>query len=305
MKEARVDRLDAIGLFVRVVENGSFTAAARTLGVGQPAVSKQIAALEARLGAQLLRRTSRRLALTEAGRDFYESALRILSDIEAAASRVGRGRIVPSGLVRAAVAPVFGRLHIVPRLSEFFARYPEVAVELVVADRIINPVEEGLDVAVHHGQLSDSALITRRIGQTPIVTVATPAYLAANGAPTAPAELERHACVVYAPRGAARAWEFAGPSGPIALTPRGAFRTNDAEQIRAAVLADLGVAHAPGWLFAAEIASGAVRRVLAPFEPAKLQISTVRPETRFLASRVRVFIEFLAEIFAAEPSLAA
>ena len=299
-----MDRLDAIGLFVRVVDSGSFSAVARTLGVGQPAVSKQIAALEAHLGAQLLQRTSRSLTLTEAGRDFYESAVRIVGDVEAAESRVGRGLIAPSGLVRATLAPVFGRLHVVPRLAEFFVRYPAVAVELVVADSLINLVEEGLDVGIHNGELTDSSLVARKIAQTPIVTVATPAYLAEHGEPATPADLERHASVIYAPQGAPRVWGFDGRFGPIAVQPKGAFRTNDAEQIRAAVLADLGLAHTPGWLFAAEIESGAVRPVLTDFEPAPLAINAVRPGGRFLASKVRVFIDFLAEVFAKEPSLA-
>jgi DNA-binding transcriptional LysR family regulator len=299
-----LDRLDAMGLFIRVVDSGSFSAVARTLGVGQPAISKQIAALEAHLGAQLLQRTSRSLTLTEAGRDFYESAVRVVSDVEAAESRVGRGRIAPSGLVRANLTPVFGRLYVVPKLREFFARYPGVAVDLVVTDRLVNLVEEGIDLGIHNGELSDSSLIARKIAQTSIITVGTPAYLAAHGEPATPAELEQHACVIYAPQGAPRAWGFAGRFGPFTHHPKGAFRTNDAEQIRAAVLADLGLAHTPGWLFAAEITSGAVRPVLANFEPARLSISAVRPGGRFLASKVRVFIDYLAEIFAEEPSLA-
>jgi LysR family transcriptional regulator for bpeEF and oprC len=302
--EVRMDRMDAISLFVRVVDSGSFSAVARSLGVGQPAVSKQVAALEAYLGAQLLQRTSRSLTLTEAGRDFYESGVRLLGELEAAESRVGRGRIAPSGMVRANVAPVFGRLYVVPRLSKFFARYPGVAVELVVTDRLVNLVEEGVDVGVHNGELSDSTLVARKIAQTSVVTVATPAYLAAHGEPAMPDELERHDCVIYAPQGAPRVWGFAGRFGPIDHQPKGAFRTNDAEQIRAAVLADLGLAHAPGWLFAAEIASGAVRPVLTAFEPDPLAISAVRPGGRFLASKVRVFIDFLTDAFAEEPSLA-
>ena len=299
-----MDRMGAISLFVRVVDAGSFSAVARTLSVGQPAVSKQIAALEAYLGAQLLQRTSRSLTLTEAGRDFYESGVRLLGDLEAAESRVGRGRIAPSGLVRANVTPVFGRLYVVPRLREFFARYPGVAVELVVTDRLVNLIEEGIDLGIHNGELSDSSLIARKIAQTPIMTVATPAYLAAHGEPATPVQLEQHACVIYAPQGAPRAWGFAGRLGPFAHQPKGAFRTNDAEQIRAAVLADLGLAHTPGWLFAAEIASGAVREVLKDYSRPKLAISAVRPNGRFLASKVRVFIDYLAEILAEEPSLA-
>lgn len=293
-----------MGLFIRVVDSGSFSAVARSLGVGQPAISKQIAALEAYLGAQLLRRTSRSLTLTEAGHDFYESALRVMSDVEAAESQVGRGRIAPSGLVRANVAPVFGRFYVVPRLGEFFARYPGVAVELVVTDRLVNLVEEGVDVGIHNGELSDSSLVVRKIAQTPIVTVATPAYLAAHGEPKTPDALEGHACVIYAPQGAPRAWWFAGRFDRITHQPKGAFRTNDPEQIRAAVLADMGLAHTPGWLFASEIASGEVREVLRDYARPKLSISAVRPSGRFLASKVRVFIDFLAETFAEEPSLA-
>jgi DNA-binding transcriptional LysR family regulator len=296
-----MDRLDAIRTFVRVVESGSFSAVARAAGLGQPAVSKQVASLEAHLGAQLLRRTSRSQTLTEAGRDFYESAVRLVNDLEAAESRVGRGRVAPSGLVRATVAPVFGRLYVVPQLQKFFARYPDITVELMIADLNVNLVEEGVDVAIHNGELSDSTLIIRKIAKTPIITVATPAYLARHGTPATPGELDRHACVAFAPGGASRPWGF---RGGIVHQPRGAFRTNDAEQIRAAVLADLGLAHTPGWLFAAEIAAGAVRLVLRDHEPALLPISAVHPGGRFLASKVRVFIDFLAEIFAAEPTLA-
>ena len=293
-----MDRLDAIRTFVRVVESGSFSAVAREAGIGQPAVSKQIAALEAHLGAQLLRRTSRSQTVTEAGRDFYESAVRLVGDLESAESRVGRGQVSPSGLVRATVAPVFGRLYVVPRLHEFFARYPDVTIELMITDRTVNLIEEAVDVSVHNGELSDSTLVVRKISQTPIVTVATPAYLEKYGTPATPAELDGHACVVFAPSGVPRAWGFEGRFGAIVHQPRGAFRTNDAEQIRAAVLANLGLAHTPGWLFAAEISSNAVRRVLRDYEPAPLTISAVHPGGRFLASKVRVFIDFLAEILA-------
>ena len=299
-----MDRLDAIRTFVRVVESGSFSAVARAAGVGQPAVSKQIAALEAHLGAQLLRRTSRSQTVTEAGRDFYEAAVRLVGDLEAAESRVGSGQVSPSGLVRATVAPVFGRLYVVPRLQEFFSKYPDVTVELMISDRTVNLIEEGVDVAVHNGELSDSTLVVRKIAETPIITVATPAYLEKHGTPATPGELDGHACVVFAPGGAPRPWGFEGRFGGIVHQPKGAFRTNDAEQIRAAVLANLGLAHTPGWLFAAELAAGAVCRVLRDYEPGMLPISAVHPGGRFLASKVRVFIDFLAAIFAEEPTLA-
>ena len=166
-----MDQLEAIRMFVRVVDSGSFSAVARESGIGQPAVSKQIAALESRLGAQLLRRTSRSLSVTEAGQDFYESAVRLVDDLETAVSRVGRGQTAPSGLVRVTVAPVFGRVHVLPRLGEFFARFPDISVEIVVTDRAVDLVQEGVDVAIHNGPLTDSTVVVRKIATTPVVTI--------------------------------------------------------------------------------------------------------------------------------------
>jgi LysR family transcriptional regulator, regulator for bpeEF and oprC len=299
-----MDHIGVMRVFVRVVESGSFSAVAREAGVGQPAISKQITALETHLGAQLLRRTSRSLSLTEAGQDFYEAAVRLIDDLQAAESRVGKGQTAPSGLVRVTVAPVFGRLYVVPRLHDFFARYPDISVEFIVSDRVINLVEEGIDLAIHNGELTDSTLIVRRIASTPVITVASAAYLVQHETPASPTDLDGHRCVIFSPQGVPRAWGFKGKFGDIEYRPQGHFRTNDADQIRAAVLSGLGLAHAPGWLFAPEIAGGSVRRVLSDYEPAPLPISAVHPAGRRLATKVRVFIDFLVEVFAAEPSLA-
>jgi len=298
-----MDRLDAMRLFVRVVERGSFSAVAREVGVGQSAVSKQIAALEAHLGAQLMRRTSRSMTLTDAGHVFYESALRLVEEFDAAESLVGRGQSAPSGLIRVTVAPVFGRLYIVPRLPEFFARYPDISVELTGSGRNINLVEEGVDLAIRNGELADSSMIVRRIAMTPFATVATPAYLAVRGAPLTPADLDAHACLIFAPHHEPLPWEFRDGSRSILHHPRANFRTADAEQIRAAVLADLGLAHGPVWAFAPEIASGAVRVVLADYAPGPLAISAVHPAGRRLPTKVRAFIDFLVEILAGDPAL--
>jgi DNA-binding transcriptional LysR family regulator len=298
-----MDQIAAMRMFVRVVESGSFSAVAREAGVGQPAVSKQITALEAHLGAQLLRRTSRSLSATEAGQDFYESAVRLIGDLEAAESRVGHGQNAPSGLIRVTVAPVFGHLYVVPRLPEFFMRYPDIVLEFVATDRVINLVEEGIDLAIHNGELKDSALIARSIATTPVITVGSSSYLKAHGEPASPSDLDRHRCIIFSPLGAPRPWRFTGKFGDIEYQPKGSFRTNDADQIRAAVLANLGLAHAPGWLFAPEIASDAVRVVLCDYEPAPLSISAVHPAGRRLATKVRVFIDFLIKILAEEPSL--
>ena len=164
-----MDRLEGIKIFLRVVESGSFSAVARELGTGQPAISKHVAALEEHLGAQLLMRTSRSLSLTEAGRDFYESAVRLISDLEAAESRIGSGQASPSGVVRVTAAHAFSRLFVVPKLPLFRERYPKVVVEMLVSERTSNLVEEGIDLAIRNGSLSDSSLIARKIGVSAII----------------------------------------------------------------------------------------------------------------------------------------
>lgn len=298
-----MDRMDAIRLFVRVVERGSFSAVAREAGVGQPAVSKQIAALEVSFGAQLMRRTSRQMVLTEAGETFYESAVRLVDDFEALRSSVGRGQSAPSGLIRVTVAPVFGRLYVVPRLSEFFDRFPDISIEMSASERRINLIEEGIDLAIRHSDLDDSSLTVRKLTTSPFVTVATPAYFDKFGIPATPGELEKHRCVIFSHQREPRPWLFEDTLGATVHHPRGNFRTADPEQIRAAVLADLGVAHVPGWLFASEIVSGAVRVVLRDFEGGSLAMSAVFPAARRLPTKVRLFIDFLAAAFARDPSL--
>lgn len=291
-------------MFVRVVQSGSFSAVAREAGVGQPSVSKQIARLEAHLGAQLLRRTSRSMTVTEAGQTFYESAVSVIESLEAAESLVGRGQIAPFGLLRVTLAPVFARLYVVPNLPAFLNLYPEISVELLVSERVVNLIEEGIDLAIHNGPLADSSLIVQKIAATPVVTVATPAYLAARGEPMNPDDLEQHDCVIFAPRGEPRSWGFRDKSGPVVHQPRGRFRTSDAEQIRAAVLAGLGLAHAPGWLFAPEIATGAVRTVLSAYQSTPLPISTVHPAGRRMPTKARVFAAWIAEVLGRERAFA-
>jgi DNA-binding transcriptional LysR family regulator len=290
-----MDRLDAIRVFVRVVERGSFSAVAREFGTGQPVISKQIAALEEYLKAQLLVRTSRSLNLTEAGQAFYESALRVIAEIEEAEARVGRGQSEPTGLLRVSVAPAFGHLYIVPRLPLLLTRYPQLVVEMVSTDRSVNLVEDGIDLAIRNGELSDSSLVARKIGSTSIVMVATPEYLQKHGEPRTPEDLDEHRGVLFVSAGEVRPWEMRARGEHIVHRPVGQFRTNDAEQIRHAVLAGIGIAQSVEWLFEADIASGAVRCVLREFEPPAHPINAVRPSGR-LTNKVTVFTEFVEQL---------
>ncbi|MCB8879627.1 LysR family transcriptional regulator [Acidisoma cellulosilytica] len=295
-----MDRLDAIRLFVRVVEKGSFSAAAREAGIGQSAASKQIAALEARLGAQLLQRTSRSLAVTELGQSVYDAALRLVEDFSALDSLVGQGQSNPSGLVRVAVAPVFGRLYIVPRLPEFFGLFPNISVEMSASDRHVDLIEDGFDLAIRHGDLSDSSMTVRKLATSPFLTVATPTYFERHGTPTTPGDLTGHACITFASQQSIRPWRFAG--GAV-HRPDGPFRTSDAEQGRAALLAHLGIAHMPAWIVAPELASGALHLALRDYEMETTTINAVYPSRRHLPTKVRLLLDFLARTLALDLNL--
>jgi DNA-binding transcriptional LysR family regulator len=295
--EDAVDRFDAMQVFVRVIEKGSFSAVAKERGIGQPAVSKQISALEDELGTELIHRTSRSIALTEPGRDFYESALRILDDFENATSRIGRGQTAPKGIVRVTVPPTFARLHMVSKLPAFFAAYPDMSIEMAASESPTTIIEDGFDLAIHSGELPDSTLVARRLGQTKIVLLATPQYLARHGVPQSPEDLDRFQSVVFVERGSVRPWCFGPGQDAKRVVPTGVFRTSDLEQMRVGVLEHIGIAQAPAWLFAAELREGTVVRLLTRFERT-VPILAVRPASRRMPAKVRIFIEHLEKTFA-------
>src|SRR5882762_1014923 len=218
-----MDRFDAMQIFVRLVEKGSFSAVAKERGIGQPAVSKQISALEEELGTELIHRTSRSISLTEAGRDFYESALRILDDFENATSRIGRGQTAPKGIIRVAVPPTFARLHMVSKLPAFFDAYPDMAVEMAASESPTTIIEDGFDLAIHSGDLPDSTLVARRFAQTMTILVTTPQYLTRHGAPESPDDLHRFQAVVFVERGAVQPWSFGSGQAVKRVTPQGSF----------------------------------------------------------------------------------
>src|ERR1700723_751299 len=207
-------------MFVRVVEKGSFSAVARERGIGQPAVSKQISALEDELGTELIQRTSRSLTLTEPGRDFYESALHILDDFENATSRIGRGQTAPKGIIRVTVPPTFARLHMVSKLAAFFAAYPDMAAEMAASESPSTIIEDGFDLAIHSGDLPDSTLVARRFAQTMTILVATPQYLTRFGAPKSPEELKHFRSVVFVERGSVQPWNFGSGQDTKRVIPK-------------------------------------------------------------------------------------
>ena len=292
-----MDRFDAIRLFTTLVECGSFSGVGRAEGIGQPAVSKQIAGLERYLGVQLVLRTSRQLAITDAGRSFYQSAKRLLDDFDALESSVGELQRSPRGLVRINTAPGHGRLCVTPSLPKFLQRYPEITVEVSASETHIDLLSEGFDLAIRHGRLVDSGLTARKLGETEMVLAASPAYIASHGAPSSFADLNQHACIVFARGRESRPWSLKVGRKITSYLPHGAFVTGDAEHVRAAVLSGLGISQAPHWLLAKEIQSGEVKILLPQLQPGRLPMHVVYAAGRRIPARVRVFIEHLVSTF--------
>lgn len=293
-----MDRLQAMAAFVRVVENGSFSGAARQLGMGQPAISKTIAQLEERLQVRLLLRSTHGLTPTEAGLRFYERArlaIREADEAELEARGAGAGL---SGLLRVCAATTFARLMIVPRLSEFLSHHRDLEIDLILDDRVIDLVSEGIDVALRMGTLTDSTAVARRIASGGRSVVATPLYLARAGTPQVPADLAEHETVVYSQLG--NNWVFRRNASETSVVVRGRVRVSAAEGIRAAVLADMGLAVASDWMFGPELASGVVRRVLQDWTLPPLDLWAVFPTGRLASAKARAFADFVEAILANE-----
>ena len=300
-----MDILGPMQTFVRVVEAGSFTAVAAQQNTTQPTISRQIAALEEYLGARLLTRTTRALTLTDDGRAFYEHALRALEVLGEAENAVGRRRSKPSGLLRIATPVVFGRLHIVPRLPAFLARFPDVSVDLAMSDTFTDLTEQGVDLAIRVGEITDPALIAKRIGIVRRVTIASPAYLKAHGTPRRPADLADHNCIVYTRLATGNRWIFESADGPLTVEVKGRYRADNSEAVREGVLAGLGIAVIPAFAFSGEIESGQVKTLLKSNEPKPLPMNAVYPSRRFVPLKVRAMIDYLAHEFALDPRLTA
>ncbi|MBX9927231.1 MAG: LysR family transcriptional regulator [Hyphomicrobiaceae bacterium] len=300
-----MDILGPMQTFVRVVDAGSFTAVANQLNTTQPTISRQIAALEEHLGARLLTRTTRSLTLTDDGRAFYEHALRALEALGEAENAVGRRRRKPTGLLRMATPVVFGRLHIVPRLPAFLSRYPDVSIDLVMSDTFTDLAEQGIDLAIRVGEITDPSLIAKRIGIVRRVTVASPAYLKGHGTPRAPSDLSDHNCIVYTRLSTGNRWLFEGPSGPMVIEVRGRYKADNSEAVREGVIAGLGIAVIPAFAFSTEIESGQIKVLLKSHEPKPLPMHAVYPSRRFVPLKVRAMIDYLTHEFALDPRLTA
>jgi len=283
-----MDRLAAM-------QTGSFSAAARQLRLGQPAVSKTVAQLEERLGLPLLLRSSRRLSATEAGQIFYDHAKVTIAqaeEAELAARGAGAGL---TGRLRVSAGVTFARLKIVPKLGSFLARHPKLEIELILDDRNVDLVGEGIDVALRLGVLTDSALAARKIAVVGRRVVGTPAYFARAGVPETPADLSTHEAIIYSQRGGGSAWTFAKDGAEQSVVLSGRIRSTAVEAVREAVLADLGLAVASDAILGAELESGAVREVLADWRLPSIDVWAVFPTGQRASAKARAFANFVEQ----------
>lgn len=287
-----MDRLAAMETFVYVVETGSFSAAARRLNIGQPAVSKAIAHLEARLAVRLLLRSTRGLTPTEAGLAFFERSKRAIEEADEADNAARGAASGLSGTLRICAAVTFGRLHIVPHLGPFLDQNPDLSIDLMLDDRNVNLVEEGVDIALRMGAQSDSGLTARKIAECRRVVLGTPAYFEKHGEPTCPADLSKHQAVIYTLGGGAN-WQFRNGTDDQSVIINGRIRVNAAEGLRAAVLAHQGLTMASEWMFAPELANGAAREVLKDWTLPNQDLWAVFPTGRMASAKARAFVEYV------------
>lgn len=294
-----MNTLADLDIFARVVTAGSMSAAGRELGYSPAVISKRIRKLEERLGIRLLQRTTRQIAMTEAGQGFYERVVAILASAEEAEAWVSRSSSAVRGLLRVSAPTSFGRLHVAPHLAPFLDRYPELTIELVLSDAFVDIVGEGFDLAIRIADLQDSSLVARRLASNHRVLCATPSYLAARGAPATIVDLQRHRLLTHN----ADQWRLEGPDGPAAVRVTSPLRTNSSEVVREAVLAGAGIALRSTWDVGPELRSGRLVQVLPGWGGSRrVAIHAVYPSRRHLAQKVRVFIDHLAALYGPTPA---
>ncbi len=301
-----MDRFIAMETFVSVIETRSFSAAARRMKVGQPAVSKSIAQLESKLGVPLFVRSTRGLTPTEAGQRFYERAKAAIDAAEDAEVQARGTGMSLTGTLRVCAPVTFARLHIVPALTTFLAQHPEMHLDLVLTDRGIDMLAERIDLGLRLANLDDSgALTARKIAESPLRVLGTPVYFRRMGIPAAPPDLHAHEFVIYDQRAGGTKWSFQRDSSEVVVTVSGRMRITPAEGVRAAVLADAGLTVSSEWMFAPELKSGTVRAVLTEWTLPAMTLWAVFPAGRMISAKVRAFVSFVEKALAAPPALAA
>lgn len=292
-----MDKFAEMSAFVAVVDHGSFVRAAEALGQSKTAVSRLVGELEARLGARLLHRTTRRLSLTAEGEVFHERCRQLLGDVAEAESELSAHAGEAVGRLRVNVPVTFGLLHLAPLWPAFTALHPKVDLDVTLSDRLVDLVDEGYDLAVRIARLQTSSLVSRQLTSTRMVLCASPEYLRRHGTPTHASELTRHAVISYTLLSMGERWEFEGPEGPISVNVTPRMRTNSGDTCCAAALQHQGVVLQPSFLVGPHLQSGSLVELLPSFRSVELGVFAVYPSRKYLTPKVRVLIDFLVDAF--------
>ena len=294
-----MDRLTEMEAFAAVVDQGGFTDAARKLGVSKSAVSKHVSSLEARLGARLLNRTTRRVSPTEIGLAYYDRARRVLNDAGEADALVTSMQSAPSGLLRISVATDFGVNHLSPVLGEFLQEFPDITVNMVLNNRYVELISEGFDLAIRIGEMEDSSLRARKLAETTKRMIASPAYLARHGRPARIDDLNEHKLLHYSNNASGNVWKITAPSGEKRqIRTAGWLTVNDGQSLLNAAISGLGIAYLPSFLYGDAMAEGLVEDVIPALPQDTQGIFAVYPPGRFTQPKVRAFIDFLVHAYA-------
>jgi DNA-binding transcriptional LysR family regulator len=292
-----MDKLSSMRAFVKVVEHGSYSEAARSLRLSRSAVSKYVMELEQQLGVQLLNRTTRSASPTENGRAYYERSVAILAELEEADLAVTSLQAEPRGLLRINAPMSFGTLHLGPALAAFMEKYPELQIQLTLSDEQIDSVQEGFDVTLRIAELASSSLIARRLVGVQRVFCASPEYIERRGVPKHPKELKDHDCLTYGFLATGNQWKLTGPDGEHWISVPWKLCANNAEVLKQAALNGRGIALLPTFIAGAELDSGALVPVLKKYQAPEIALNAIYPPTRHLSSKVRLFIDFLVDRF--------
>ena len=297
-----MDKLKSLMIFMRSAQHGSFSEAARQLGMAPSAVSRAVLRLEDDLGVRLLQRTTRSLTLSEEGNRFYQRCQHILSDLEEAELEVKQLQVLPIGTLRLDLSFTFGKLHIAPALLQFSAQHPELKLNVSFSDRLIDLIEDNVDATVRIGLNTDSRLVMHHLGTAQYITCASPQYLAQYGEPTTPVELFQHRCVnfVFSQTRREPTWKFEQDGKSIELVVDSYLKFDNSEVILEAVIGGAGVVQLPKFIAAKAIARGNLQPILQAYTPqVGLPIAVLYPQKRYLSAKVRVFIGFMTELAAA------
>mgnify|MGYP000935885660 CR=1 FL=1 len=296
-----MDILQAMRTFAAVVEAGSFVGAVEVTGQSKPAVSRHVNELEAHLGTRLLQRTTRRLSLTGEGQAYYQRCKEILLAVHEAEAEVGASVLQTQGRLRIGAPQTFGALYLAALWGRFAAENPQVTLDIVLSDRVVDLVEEGYDLVVRIGRLSDSSLVSRQLASTRMVLCASPAYLAERGTPVHPHELARHDVVSYSYWSSGDVWSFRGPAGEVSVRTHSRIHANNGHTCRAAALAHQGIILQPDFLVHEDLRSGELVELMPAFRAAELGIFAVYPTRKQLPLKVRRLVDFLAAALQAPP----